>query len=80
MKILPIWRREDGSVISCNEKIKVMRENFEEIRQITQDAFEDGLLLEVSEAQIRKTLHNLVDQLVNPYQKQEAVIEKNYLN
>lgn len=80
MKNLPVWRREDGSVVSCTEKIKVMCENFEEIRQIAQDAFEDGLLLEVSELQIRETLHSLVEQLVNPYQKQEAVIEKNYLN
>jgi hypothetical protein len=49
-----------------------MRENFEEIKQIAQDAMEDGLLLEVSEAQMRETLHELIDQLVNPYQKQKA--------
>ena len=67
MNKLPIWRRDDGSVVSCVEKIKVMRENFEELQQIAQDAFEDGLLLEVSEAQMREALHTLVDSLVNPY-------------
>lgn len=67
MKNLPIWLRDDGSIVSCTEKIKVMRENFEEIQQITQDAFEDGLLLEVSEKQMREALHQLVDSLVNPY-------------
>jgi regulator of replication initiation timing len=72
MKKLPIWVRDDGSVVSCTEKVKVMRENFEEIKQIAQDAMEDGLLLEVSEAQMRETLHELIDQLVNPYQKQKA--------
>jgi outer membrane protein assembly factor BamA len=72
MKKLPIWVRDDGSVVSCTEKVKVMRENFEEIKQITQDALEDGLLLEVSEVQMRETLHKLIDQLVNPYQKQKA--------
>lgn len=72
MKTLPIWLRDDGSVVSCVEKVKVMRENFEEIRQIAQDALEDGLLLEVSEAQMREALHILVDNLVNPYSKQKA--------
>jgi hypothetical protein len=46
-----------------------MQENFDEIQQITQDAFEDGLLMEVSETQMRETLHALVDSLVNPYTK-----------
>jgi hypothetical protein len=80
MKTLPIWVRDNGSVVSCTEKIKVMRENFDEIRQIAQDALEDGLLLEVSEAQMREALHHLVDQLVNPYQKSKAAIEKSYTN
>jgi len=80
MKILPSWVRDDGSVVSCIEKIKVMRENFDEIRQIAQDALEDGLLLEVSEVQMREALHHIVDQLVNPYQKSKATIEKSYTN
>lgn len=67
MKPLPTWLRDDGSVVACTEKIKVMRENFAEIQQITQDALEDGLLMEVNEAQIRETLHALVDTLINPY-------------
>lgn len=65
----PKWVRDDGSVVSCTEKVKVMTENFDEIKQIAQDAFEDGLLMEVSEAQMREALHTLVDQLVNPYFK-----------
>jgi hypothetical protein len=80
MKTLPTWLRDDGSVVSCVEKIKVMRENFTEIQQIAQDALEDGLLLEVSEAQMRETLHRMVDQLVNPYPKQKAALEKSYPN
>jgi hypothetical protein len=67
MKNLPIWLRDDGSIVSCTEKIKVMRENFEEIQQIAQDAFEDGLLMEVSETQMRETLHQLVEDLINSY-------------
>jgi hypothetical protein len=69
MKNLPIWVRDDESVVSCTEKIKVMKENFVEIAQMTQDAFEDGLLMEVSEQQMRKVMHQLVDELINPYKK-----------
>ena len=69
MKQLPTWQRDDKSIVACTEKIKVMKENFEEISQIAQDALEDGLLMEVSEAQMREALHQLVDALVNPYKK-----------
>ncbi|SDK73383.1 hypothetical protein SAMN05192566_2276 [Methylophilus rhizosphaerae] len=65
----PKWVRDDGSVVSCTEKVKVMSENFDELKQIAQDALEDGLLMEVSEEQMRKALYALVDSLVNPYQK-----------
>lgn len=65
----PKWLRDDQSVVSCTEKVKVMTENFDEIKQIAQDAFEDGLLMEVSEAQMRAALHALVDSLINPYNK-----------
>ncbi len=68
-KFLPTWVRDDDSIVACTEKIRVMKENFDEIKQITQDAFEDGLLMEVSESQMREALHLLVDELVNPYQE-----------
>ena len=65
----PKWVRDDRSVVSCTEKVKVMTENFDEIKQIAQDALEDGLLMEVSEQQMRDALHQLVNSLVNPYKK-----------
>ena len=69
IKQLPIWVRDDGSIVSCTEKIKVMKENFHELKQIAQDAFEDGILMEVNEAQMREALHALVEELINPYPK-----------
>jgi hypothetical protein len=68
-KPLPTWVRDDKSIVACTEKIRVMKENFDEIQQITQDAFEDGLLMEVSEKQMRDALHQLVEELINPYGK-----------
>lgn len=65
----PKWLRDDETVVSCTEKVKVMKENFDELKQMAQDALEDGLLMEVSEAQMREALHKLVDELINPYRK-----------
>ena len=65
----PIWIRDDKSVVSCTEKIKVMKENFDELKQLSQDAIEDGLLMEVSEKQMKEALRQMIDDLINPYLK-----------
>jgi len=59
------WVKDDKSVVSCTEKIKVMNENFDELKQLVQDAFEDGILMEVSDQQMRDVLHQIVDALKN---------------
>lgn len=63
----PVWQQTDGSPLSCTEKIKVMNENYAELAQMLQDAFEDGLLMDADETQLREALHALVDHLENPY-------------
>lgn len=62
-----VWHTPKGEPLSCREKIKVLNENLEEIRQMCQDALEDGLLMECDEAQLRRVLHEMVDSLENPY-------------
>ena len=71
-KTWPTWRRDDKSVVSCTEKIKVMSDNFDEIQQIVQDAFEDGLLMEVSDDQMRQTLITMIEKLRNPLKKKSS--------
>jgi hypothetical protein len=63
----PRWRKSDGSLVSCTEKIKVMNENYQELSQMLQDAFEDGLLMEADETQLRQAFQALIDALKNPY-------------
>lgn len=63
----PLWLDKGGTPLSCLEKIKVLNENYAEIRQMMQDAVEDGILMGCSEDQLRVTFHQLVDALVNPY-------------
>jgi hypothetical protein len=65
----PVWRQPDGKPLSCVEKIKVLNENLAEIRQLAQDALEDGLLMGGSEDQLRLVLRELIDNLENPYCK-----------
>ena len=66
----PVWRQPDGKPLSCVEKIKVLNENLAEIRQLAQDALEDGLLMGGSEQQLRSVLRDLIDGLKNPYRKE----------
>lgn len=64
---LPIWHSDDGDIVACTEKIKVMTENMNEVYQTVQDAFEDALLMGCSEQQVRDYLLDLVKALENPY-------------
>lgn len=63
----PRWRSPEGEPISCAEKLKVLRENLQEMRQVAQDAFEDALLMGCDETQIRAVFAQVVTELENPY-------------
>ncbi len=62
-----VWRSPSGEVVSCIEKLKVLRENLEEIQQICQGALEDAVLMGCDESQFRQILGRLVEQIQNPY-------------
>lgn len=57
------WRKPDGSVVSCFEKVKVLNENYTELRELLQDALDDALLMGCSEAQVREAFQQLLDSL-----------------
>lgn len=61
------WRDPQGQIIACVEKIKVMRENLEELQQMAQDCLEDALLMGCDEQQVREVLTQLIASLDNPY-------------
>ena len=62
-----IWRSPQGEIIACVEKLKVLRENLDEIQQLCQDALEDAVLMGCDDAQFRSVLTELVQRLENPY-------------
>jgi hypothetical protein len=63
----PVWRSPTGEVVSCVEKLKVLRENLEEIRRTCQDALEDAVLMGCDEKQFKQVLEQVVKALENPY-------------
>jgi hypothetical protein len=65
----PVWHTPEGEPVSCVEKIKVLNENLTELRDLAQDALEDGVLMGCDEAQLREVLAGIVAGLVNPYRK-----------
>lgn len=69
---IPVWLQPDGAPLSCREKIKVLNENLEEIREMAQDALEDGILMGCDETQLREVLMALVESLENPYGRKDG--------
>ncbi|MDO4878688.1 MAG: hypothetical protein Q3966_05260 [Neisseria sp.] len=69
MPEMPKWYSEDGDIVSCTEKVKVMRENMAELYQLAQDAFEDALLMGCGESQLREYLSDLIAAVENPYRQ-----------
>jgi hypothetical protein len=62
-----VWRQPDGMPVSCVEKIKVLNENLEELRQVCQDALEDAVLMGCDEKQVRDVLASIIGRVKNPY-------------
>lgn len=63
----PVWRDPAGQPLGCREKLRVLNDNLEEIRELAQDALEDAVLMGCDEDQVRRTLQELVSALHNPY-------------
>ena len=63
----PKWRSPSGEIIACVEKLKVLRENLEEIERLCQDALDDAVLMGCDHHQFRDVLTGLISRLKNTY-------------
>jgi hypothetical protein len=61
------WRSADGGVIACVEKLRVLRENLDEIRALCQDAMDDAVLMGCRQEQFREVLAAMVAELESGY-------------
>ncbi|MCW3474434.1 hypothetical protein [Limobrevibacterium gyesilva] len=60
------WPQDDGTPVSCREKLKTLAENHAELAQVMQDAFEDAVLMGVDEQAMRRILSDMVQALGSP--------------
>jgi hypothetical protein len=60
------WPGLDGNAVGCREKLKMLAENYAEVAQVLQDAFEDAVLMGVEEQAMRQILADVVAGLVSP--------------
>ena len=65
----PRWTSLAGEVISCVEKLKVLRENLDEIRTLCQDAIDDAVLMGCDEKQFREALVKLAEGIESAYKE-----------
>ena len=65
------WKTSSGKIFSCREKIKILNQDIEEVNQVCQDALEAALLMDCDESQFRDAIFRVVDNLTNPYKKNE---------
>jgi hypothetical protein len=59
-------------VISCIEKLKVMEENLDELRQCAQEALEDAVLMGCDEAQVKEAFLSAIAALDSGYAPAEG--------
>ncbi|MCW5747158.1 MAG: hypothetical protein KIT36_13290 [Alphaproteobacteria bacterium] len=62
-----VWRQPDGKPVSCLEKIKVLNQNLDEIRQLCADAYEDAVLMGCDPDQIRAVFRELIEAIETPH-------------
>ncbi len=60
------WPGLDGNAVGCREKLKMLAENYAEVSQSLQDAFEDAILMGVDEGAMRKIFADIVAGLDSP--------------
>jgi hypothetical protein len=65
------WPGLDGNAVGCREKLKMLAENYAEVSQVLQDAFEDAILMGVNEQAMRQVLADIVAGLDSPKRNAE---------
>ena len=62
------WLRSDDTVVACTEKVKVLEENWNEIRTTLQEALDDAVLMGCSEVRVKNEFIRLVNSLTSQYE------------
>ncbi len=65
-----VWRKADGSPVSCTEKVKVLEDNWCEVRELMQDVLDDAVLMGCTVEQVKNEYKRLIDTLESGYAEQ----------
>lgn len=65
------WLKADGGTVSCTEKVKVLEENWAEVRALLQDVLDDAVLMGCAEAQVKREYKRLIDALTCGFDEQK---------
>ena len=55
-----IWLAKDKKIISCDETNKVLNENYNEIKTVIQNAYDDAVLIDCDEKDFKSKIIDLV--------------------
>lgn len=63
------WLDAQGQPLSCTEKVKVLEENWTEVREALQNALDDAILMGCTSAFAKGEFARLVRELESPYRE-----------
>lgn len=66
------WLKADGSTVSCTEKVKVLEENWQEVKALLQDVLDDAVLMGCTQEQVKSEYKRLIDALECGFQEQKS--------
>ncbi|GBR08102.1 hypothetical protein GLI01_32260 [Gluconacetobacter liquefaciens] len=61
-----IWQQSDGTPVSCQDKVRVLNENYAELCEVMRDTFEDAVLIGVDEDGMRRLIAEVAAALRSP--------------
>ena len=63
----PLWVSSDGKTLTCKEKISLLNKSIQEIEELSQDSFDDAMIMGVDESQFKKAMQELIESLRSKY-------------
>lgn len=67
---LPRWKTTTGATVSCTEKVRVLDDNFKELRELAQEALDDAVLMGCPAKDVLDTMISMLSELQSQYPDQ----------
>tara|TARA_A100001011_G_scaffold364330_1_gene414970 strand:+ start:614 stop:829 length:216 start_codon:yes stop_codon:yes gene_type:complete len=64
-----MWKTKTNEIISCDEKIKVLNENFKDLELQIQNTLDDAVLMECDEFDLKLKIFKLVKSINSSFKK-----------